>query len=100
MNHTPGPWTAPSAGVWTEDGIMVASCGSAEIIRTMRKAGRDPMRDVTGNVHLIAAAPDMAEALRDILHWMQNPKKALVGDLFEKAANSLLKAGVTLKEIT
>jgi len=40
--HTPGPWSAPSAGVYDSDGIMIASCGTHTIVEELRAAGFGP----------------------------------------------------------
>jgi hypothetical protein len=56
--HTPGRWQADAerALVLDEDGNFVAKCGESHFI---------PQKQVEANVALIAAAPEMLEALAD-----------------------------------
>lgn len=62
---TPGPWVAPSAGVWTADGsMMVADLGGREVTKSRKRAGRT---DVRADARLIAAAPELLEALRVVV---------------------------------
>lgn len=68
-HFTPGPWHAPSAGVYA-GAIMVASCGSRETMKSLRAAGADPGQ-VCANALLIAAAPDLLQSLRDLVEWAQ-----------------------------
>ena len=56
--HTPGPWVANLTSVepkdeheWVNDGWIIANCQGS---------------DALANAHLIAAAPDLYEALVDI----------------------------------
>lgn len=41
-NHSPLPWHAPSAGVYTQDGMMVTSCGTHTIVEALRGQAHDP----------------------------------------------------------
>lgn len=58
MNYTPGPWTViePSS-VIGEDGSEVADCSNPAFQRETE----------TANSHLVAAAPDLLEALQTIV---------------------------------
>ncbi len=67
-HHTPGPWQVVPAGQaehrWVAgdaEGGSIASCEPMGPWMTMREAD--------ANTRLIAAAPDMAKALRSILDW-------------------------------
>lgn len=51
-SHTPGPWEAPSAGIYAGD-VMVATVGSREVVRAMRKAGRE--HEILSNARRIVA---------------------------------------------
>lgn len=75
--HTKGPWFAPSAGVWTADGMMmVASLGGPECVASRReyaqrnlgdKAGvsnKAEMDAMTADLALIAAAPMLLDLLK------------------------------------
>jgi len=72
MKHTPGPWNAPSAGVYAACGAMVASCGAAEIVRSLRRHGRVDRQEIPANARLVAAAPMLLEACeRAVAHAEQ-----------------------------
>lgn len=62
--HTPGPWYA--VGYWVEhpddNRPDIATCNPAD----MGQSGRS-QKEIIANVCLIAAAPDLLEALQDIL---------------------------------
>jgi hypothetical protein len=69
--HTPGPWSASDDGIIP---VVVANLetgiGIAEVSSVLR-AGPLDFREVAANARLIAAAPDLLEALRwseTILH--------------------------------
>lgn len=95
--HTPGPWIAPSAGVWTEDGIMIADCGSVDVISSLQKAGRDPIFDVMANTRLIAAAPTMLRTL-ELLEIQLSYQHAPDQDMQIVMRNSTKDAISTAKE--
>ena len=94
MKHTPGPWTADEAPHWGQPGIEVrtpdgginvrmigasASCadfdqdGVAEYVPVVYDDGHtlyhepNALATTLANARLIAAAPEMYEALRDML---------------------------------
>ncbi|NCC85640.1 MAG: hypothetical protein EOM03_16170 [Clostridia bacterium] len=60
ISHTPGPWKLHEGGtavVSESDGGLVASCGFLP---------RRSLFDEKSNAHLIAAAPEMLEALEAV----------------------------------
>lgn len=64
--HTPGPWIVSSQhNDWHDkmDGVIVRSCNNDEI----RPAGAQTLGDEMADLLLIAAAPDLLEALRQIV---------------------------------
>ena len=68
---TPGPWRAPSAGVWGH-GVMIAGCGGKQTVAGIRKlyklsANADVGPIVAANARLIAAAPELYELLGKLL---------------------------------
>ena len=72
MSHTPGPWAWKIEGfdgykLIAKDGTKVADDGSAD----GEYGGwmNDPNEP---NARLIAAAPDLLEALKDCLDWMDS----------------------------
>lgn len=63
--HTPGPWIVSSQhNDWHDkmDGVIVRSCNNAEIW----PAGAQKLGDEMADMRLIAAAPDLLQALIDI----------------------------------
>lgn len=63
--HTPGPWHlfSNSIGVGVTTGRSdVAHCSGFDSLRTLE--------EVESNARLIAAAPDLLEALRGAIEWM------------------------------
>ena len=65
--HTPGPWVAVGAGVYTEsDDPCLEIIFSAH---NTRSASRETAK---ANARLIAAAPEMLEALKKILFLTNN----------------------------
>ena len=66
--HTPGPWKVVGTEIWGAN-VKIASGRGAydEKDRQKNKA----------NARLIAAAPDLLEALRKILHWYDTDNGSL-----------------------
>lgn len=85
--HTKGPWTAPSAGIWAENGCcMIASLGNRDVIASRRKYARAKYGDsiesnkkemelLKADCQLIASAPDMFQALHDAREVMQTARR-------------------------
>ena len=76
MKHTPGPWSAPSAGIYAgpmvdgyATGPLIASVGTREVLKQMRKFKRNTLQEVDANARLIAAAPDLLAALEAVLPY-------------------------------
>ncbi len=67
-DHTPGPWHISKAGhhtIWNDDEVIVADCDSLD--------PRQPPADQIGaNCYLIAAAPDLLEALKDMFFQFEH----------------------------
>lgn len=66
MKHTPGPWHFGDETslhgtklVYAEDGWLVADAG-----RIMKRSGEE----IEANARLISSAPDLLEALDELLH--------------------------------
>jgi hypothetical protein len=58
-NHTPGPWKADGGDVWDSD---MSIC----ILNSENEYGPGNRNQIRANARLIAAAPDMLEALEEI----------------------------------
>lgn len=78
---TSGPWVAQAG---TTTGMEVVAPGQAKIRRTVARCGGRPV-DREGNAHLISAAPDLYEALDDML-------KRAPGSITQQAIDALAKA--------
>ena len=84
VKHTPGPWKATEEKIeWqiTGDGLHVAEIRKAMYYKPYQKQKR-------ANVHLIAAAPDMLQALEcaaELIKVARNhfPKSIRNGDKFQ-----------------
>ena len=75
---TPGPWTAPSAGIWTADGeCLIATLGSRECVASRRAYARKHYGDgpnctraemelLRADAALVAAAPELLAALKEL----------------------------------
>jgi hypothetical protein len=82
MTHTPGPWHV------TEDGHIDSSFGAiAEIVGV-----DNPDDETLPNARLIAAAPDLLEALEGMLEWARRVTQANPGPEVLKAVNAIQKA--------
>jgi len=63
MSHTPGPWIADDSAelcVTTEEGLVIADVACPE---------EHDWREDMANARLIAEAPNMLDALRQVLAW-------------------------------
>jgi hypothetical protein len=83
--HTPGPWAVSDGDVTNESGIVIA---------TVQRAGNG---ETVPNCRLIAAAPDLLEALEAVLamHCMPTEPKRTYRDnagAMDKARAALAKA--------
>jgi hypothetical protein len=90
MKHTPGPWrinTAIRAGEF--DVKDANSSGGHAPIAKVRGDKRRTANQALANARLIAAAPDLLEALKDML-----PELESIGPLekFERARAAIAKA--------
>ncbi len=71
MKHTPGPWAREGFAVYklNDEGI------NRMCINVMQHVNRMPIDEQLANAQLIAAAPEMHEALKDVAceskHWSQ-----------------------------
>ena len=83
-NHTPGPWTCDAIGVKDSDGYSVCSTGNNRVIIGDERAA---------NLHLIAAAPDLLDALRRVLrHIPADFGGASLSDDIHRARRAIARA--------
>jgi len=106
MNYTKGPWRADSFGIITTDPLksgyceQVAELPNCFILNSL--AGRhNPLSEETqkdmsawydrtiANARLIAAAPDMYEALK---HYLELDKDGIFTETYNMARNAIAKA--------
>jgi len=69
MKHTPGPWVID----WNVSRLDVFSSDAATLVATLRRSTLSDGIDKTAisNARLIAAAPDLLEALEDCLRVVE-----------------------------
>jgi len=76
MTHTPGPWdfTGPSPGKMKgyDDGGDYAIIARGIIAEAFHRIDDDTYADAEANARLIAAAPDLLEALENALAYFIN----------------------------
>ena len=84
MNHTPGPWASDTTGVKDADGYSVCSTGNNRAIVGAER---------TANLQLIAAAPDLLDALRRMLrHIPDDMGGASLSDDIHRARAAIARA--------
>jgi hypothetical protein len=92
MSHTPAPWWVADYGVRDRGGFICAR------IAVQRYEGQDERfaREVAehdANARLIAAAPDLLEALRDMLNTLTDgPDESDVARVFGVSRAAIAKA--------
>ena len=61
------PWSAPSAAVYSADGLPVCTLGTSEMVDAYRQRGETSGRMIADTAQLIVAAPALLEALQAML---------------------------------
>ena len=95
MNHTAGPWNAPSAGVYAGS-VLIASCGSRETVEGLRTRGLSPKEcadEISANMRLIAAAPELLEACKAAFYALHNGEGGAEAQLLCSAALAKAEGG-------
>lgn len=88
--HTPGPWKVQSLG--NDDIVIDVDAGRFGIARLYAPTEFDSLRDpkdhalcpapeMLANARLIAAAPDLLEALRELYHCWDEPAEFVEREL-------------------
>ena len=67
--HTPGPWKVDNRYTWPEEKIIITDQHGVEIAKTNDTFRSEDFakRRTTANAHLISAAPELLEALEDLI---------------------------------
>jgi len=68
--HTKGPWSAQGDTYVTVNSLIIAHC---------KQAGNTTLEEAQANTRLIAAAPELLEALEQALGMMESVRDANVG---------------------
>lgn len=78
----PLPWTAPSAGVYAADGLLVCTLGTPDVVKAYRQRGDTDGAMVADHARLIAAAPALLRELQGFVNrWSKYPKPPTGADL-------------------
>src|SRR5687768_9294954 len=89
--HTPGPWIPTNIpGLLGGADVIVSLVREDAIVCSM---GHD-MPEILANARLIAAAPELAESLREILTGQLHGNIDTEAPRFQKARAALAKAGL------
>jgi hypothetical protein len=71
MSHTPAPWKAKGETVWNADEVMYVAAKNFDII--------SPSQTLTANARLIAAAPDLLAACKEMAEILHSMSEGGVG---------------------
>lgn len=94
QQHTPGPWRNCQPSSNFEKGHAVIKDSDGKTIASITKNFK--FGENMANAQLITAAPDMAEALKDVANLLHEyGDKADLDYLCDKARAALAKAGVS-----
>lgn len=91
--HTPGPWIFDGDLVWAAsiDGY-VANTRTEDMTSGENIAKRDALEQIEANARLIAAAPDLLDALKSIVMSAEIGNAAILGPLLVSARAAIAKA--------
>lgn len=78
--HTPGPWTVDSGSVWTQRPAYEDGTQYARVAYMDRDCEYTRPTERDANARLIAAAPELLEALQRILYAATAPAGAANGE--------------------
>ena len=98
QTHTPGPWEYWPASNY--EGFAIAPRGTLPTLASVERCGHmvniqahNFPGQTEANARLIAAAPDMANALRRALSWLSSYQGNGANGAYRDAVNALKKAG-------
>ena len=94
VKHTPGPWETECQG---KRGLEYWHVFKGDLY--ISDAGGKTLEEMEANARLIAAAPEMAEALRNALSWIakgaEGHQNGAIGRrVFDNAEAALKRAGI------
>jgi hypothetical protein len=93
MSHTPGPWlTTESTEHWGRVNVTIQAAFTANDIATAWQGNTETNR---ANARLIAAAPELLEALEQLYHLIDNAHdgdRVFTFELAQKAKAAIAKA--------
>jgi hypothetical protein len=84
MKHTPGPWT------YDRSGYSLYVNSGRELVTALSMDGKR-METSEANARLIAAAPELLEALKSVIAWLDAPDESAFSDS-ELARAAIAKA--------
>jgi hypothetical protein len=88
--HTPGPWILRSAGEILHGVPHPFDFVEVSKLRYVTAEGKSE-REANANARLIAAAPDMLNALLDVLDFWDDPNMSM-SELKERVRDAIAKA--------
>ena len=91
MSYTKRPW---SVDIGEAVRVRGPDRSSIAQIHQLTQHGRRAPEEVAANARLIAAAPELAEALQRTLSWLFSYPDVTAMPVYEQACAALAKAGV------
>lgn len=82
MTHTPGPWAHKEQEIFAADGTCICY---------VRYNGEEGDPESQDTARLIAAAPDLLEALEAFDVWVEEDRETIVGHSFRKRAADVIE---------
>ena len=91
--HTPGPWWADFDGENTFDGVEIQQVGRLHYVPVANvPVDYTDREEREANARLIAAAPDLLEALDEAIEWDSHDDMGWPALWLEKAETAIAKA--------
>lgn len=89
--HTPGPWTFSTSP--QPNGCPIVGARGLMVAMLAHSVNEPKQVDTAiANANLIAAAPDMLDALEDVDEWLMDDRYNLPDDVVEKIRAAIKKA--------
>lgn len=87
-NHTPGPWTLGDEN----DPLVFSPVAGAYVAQVLAYDGGSLRSNYAADAALIAAAPELLAALREIVDHFQRTGDPTLGDMAPRARAAIAKA--------